>query len=74
MVKSSTPAPCRTKMKEAIKIIMSGDEKEFNNFLISFRDEFNKLAPEEIAYPRSVNGIKKFGCGHSVFKKGHPCT
>ena len=72
MVKSSTPAPCRTKMKEAIKIIMSGDEKEFNNFLISFRDEFNKLAPEEIAYPRSVNGIKKFGCGHSVFKKGSP--
>ena len=44
--------------------------KEFNDFLISFRDEFNKLAPEEIAYPRSVNGIKKFGSVSSIFRKG----
>ena len=72
MVKSSTPAPCRTKMKEAIKIIMSGDEKEFNNFLISFRDEFNKLAPEEIAYPRSVNGVRKFYSDSSIYRKGTP--
>ena len=25
-VKSSTPAPCREKIKQALKIIMSGDE------------------------------------------------
>ena len=30
-VKSSTPAPCREKIKEALKIIMSGDEKELND-------------------------------------------
>ena len=34
IVKSSTPAPCRAKIKEALKIIMSGDEKELNDFLL----------------------------------------
>ena len=33
LVKSSTPAPCRQKIKDALKIIMSGDEKELNDFL-----------------------------------------
>ena len=71
-VKSSTPAPCRAKIKEALKIIMSGSEKELNDFLIAFRDEFIKLEPEMIAYPRSVNGIRKFGSSHSIFRKGTP--
>jgi len=59
-VKSSTPAPCREKLKEALKIIMSGDEKELNMFIQDFREEFMTLPPEDIAYPRSVNGIEKF--------------
>jgi len=59
-VKSSTPAPCREKLKEALKIIMSGDEKELNTFIQDFREEFMALPPEDIAYPRSVNGIEKF--------------
>ena len=71
-VKSSTPAPCRAKIKEALKIIMEGGEKQLNDFLISFRDEFTKLSPEEIAYPRSCNGLKKFGSSSSIFVKGTP--
>jgi len=71
-VKSSTPAPCRQKIKEALKIIMSGSEKELNDFLISFRKEFESLPPEEIAYPRSVNGVKKFYSDSSIYKKGTP--
>ena len=71
-VKSSTPAPCRVKIKEALIIIMGGDEKQLNDFLITFRDEFNKLPPEEIAYPRSCNGLKKFGASSSIFIKGTP--
>ena len=43
-VKSSTPAPCREKIKEALKIIMSGDEKELNKFIQDFRKEFIKFA------------------------------
>ena len=50
-VKSSTPAPCRQKIKDALKIIMSGDEKMLNTFIREFREEFMSLPPEEIAYP-----------------------
>ena len=71
-VKSSTPAPCRQKIKEALKIIMSGSEKELNDFLIAFRNEFNDLPPEEIAYPRSVNGVRKFYSDSSIYRKGTP--
>jgi hypothetical protein len=59
-VKSSTPAPCRQKIKDALKIIMSGDEKMLNTFIQEFREEFMNLPPEDIAYPRSVNGVKKY--------------
>ena len=71
-VKSSTPAPCREKIKEALKIMMSGDEKMLNNFIQEFRDEFMKLPPEDIAYPRSCNGVQKFRGESQLFRKGAP--
>jgi hypothetical protein len=71
-VKSSTPAPCREKIKEALKIIMQGTEKDVNKFVQEFREEFMKLPPEEIAFPRSVNGISKWSDGANIFKKGAP--
>jgi len=71
-VKSSTPEPCRDKIKEALKIIMSGDEKEINNFIQDFRNIFMNLPPEDIAYPRSVNGLNKWSDPNSLFAKGAP--
>ena len=71
-VKSSTPAPCREKIKEALKIIMGGSEKELNTFIQDFRKEFINLDPEEIAYPRSVNGLRKFRDSASIYRKGTP--
>jgi len=71
-VKSSTPAPCREKLKQAIKIIMDGDEKTLNNFIQDFREEFMTLPPEDIAYPRSCNGVKKFRGSDRLFLKGTP--
>ena len=71
-VKSSTPAPCRDKIKECLKIIMSGTEKDVNNFIQEFRQEFMKLPPEEIAFPRSVNGIGNWSDSSNIFKKGTP--
>ena len=71
-VKSSTPAPCRDKIKEALKVIMSGTEKDVNNFIQEFREEFMKLPPEEIAFPRSVNGIAKWSSGSNIFQSGTP--
>ena len=71
-VKSSTPAPCRQKIKDALKIIMSGDEKMLNTFIQEFREEFMNLPPEDIAYPRSVNGLSKFSSTNTLFAKGAP--
>ena len=71
-VKSSTPAPCRDKIKEAMNIIMTGDEKMLNTFIQEFREEFMKLPPEDIAFPRSCNGVQKFRGEHSLYAKGAP--
>jgi len=71
-VKSSTPEPCRNKIKEGLKIIMSGDEKMLNKFIQDFREEFMNMPPEDIAYPRSVNGLTKWSDPSSLFAKGAP--
>ena len=71
-VKSSTPAPCRAKIKEGLNIIMNGDEKMLNTFIQEFREEFMNLPPEDIAYPRSVNGLAKFSDSNQMFAKGAP--
>ena len=71
-VKSSTPEPCRNKIKEGLKIIMNGDERELNKFIQDFREKFMKLSPEDIAYPRSVNGLSKFSDSNQLFAKGAP--
>ena len=71
-VKSSTPAACREKLKQALPIIMSGDEKMLNSFIQEFREEFMKLPPEDIAYPRSCNGVQKFRGDSQLFKSGAP--
>jgi DNA polymerase elongation subunit (family B) len=71
-VKSSTPAPCRAKIKEALDIIMNGNEKELNTFIQGFREEFMELPPEEIAYPRSCNGLARWTTDHNLFRKGAP--
>ena len=71
-VKSSTPAPCREKIKEALVIIMNEDSKVLNSFIQDFRTEFMNLKPELVAYPRSVNGLLKWTESHNLFKKGAP--
>ena len=71
-VKSSTPAPCREKIKEALQIIINEDEKVLNKFVQEFRKEFMSLDVEEIAYPRSCNNLKKYKNSSTVFIKGTP--
>jgi DNA polymerase elongation subunit (family B) len=71
-VKTSTPLPCREKLREAFKVIMGGDQKEMKEFIQNFRREFELMSPEEIAFPRSVNGVKKYGDTSSIYKKGTP--
>ena len=71
-VKSSTPMPCRNAIKESIKLMMKGTEDELLSYIDSFKTEFNSLPPEEIAFPRSVNGLRKFRASGTVYSKGCP--
>ena len=71
-VKSSTPMPCRKAIKDALNIMMTGEQDELIKFIDSFKEEFYSLPPEDIAFPRSVNGLRKFKSDTDVYSKGCP--
>ena len=72
MVKSSTPAAIREKMKESIKIMISGTEDDIHKFIADFKEEFKKLPPEDISTPRGMNGLKTYSDAVTLYKKGTP--
>jgi DNA polymerase elongation subunit (family B) len=71
-VKSSTPAPCRQKIKDALKIVMTKTEDEMIAFIDNFRKAFNQLPPEEISFPRSINDVNKHKSSSTLYCKGTP--
>ena len=71
-VKSSTPAPCRKMIKDALKLMMSGTEDDVIEFIDKCRVDFNKFSPEEVSFPRSVNDIIKYKSSNSIYEKGTP--
>lgn len=72
VVKSSTPAPIRKKMESAIKIMLRGTQEELFEFIDVFHNEFKKLPPEDISFPRGVNGIAKYSDAKTLYTKGSP--
>jgi DNA polymerase elongation subunit (family B) len=70
-VRSSTPAVCRSKIKEAIAEIMYQDEDKLINFVSSFRKLFYSLPFEDVAFPRGISNLDKYINGKS-YKKGTP--
>ena len=71
-IKTSTPAPCRKMIKDAIQIIMTKDEDDVIEFIENCRKEFQSLRPEEIAFPRSVSEINKWMSRTDMYQKGCP--
>ena len=71
-VKSSTPAPCRKMIKEAIGIIMSKTEEDVIDYIDQKRNEFKKMDPADIAFPRSCNNVDKYHSNLSIYSKGTP--
>jgi DNA polymerase elongation subunit (family B) len=71
-VKSSTPNICRNKIKEAFEVILTKSQDDLMRFVSEFRKEFKTLPVEEIAFPRSVNGIKEYSDKNSIYSKGTP--
>jgi len=71
-VKSSTPAPCRQMIKDALKLMMNGTEEDVINFIDKCRMEFQKLPPEDISFPRTVSDVMKYKSHSNIYVKGTP--
>ena len=71
-VKSSTPAPCRTAIKDALKVIMNGTEDQLQKFIANFRDQFESMPVEDIAFPRGCNNVAKNSSPSTIYGKGCP--
>jgi hypothetical protein len=71
-VKSSTPAPCRAMIKDALKLMMNGTEEEVINFIEDSRNKFKSLSPEDIAFPRSASNVEKYKAHATIYAKGTP--
>jgi len=71
-VKSSTPAPCRQMIKDALKLMMSGTEDEVIAYIDKCKSEFKKLPPGDISFPRSVSDVQKFYSSSTIYAKGTP--
>jgi DNA polymerase elongation subunit (family B) len=71
-VKSSTPAPCRQMIKDGLKLMMSGTEEEVIDFIDNCRQEFKKLPPEQIAFPRTASDVRKYYSSSNIYAPKTP--
>lgn len=59
-IRSSTPEVCRDAIEEAIEIILRKDEAALQEYIVQFREKFNKMKFEEVAFPRGVQGMDTY--------------
>jgi DNA polymerase elongation subunit (family B) len=59
-IKSSTPAICRTMITDALKLLMTGSQQDVWTHIAKCREEFHKAPFEDVAFPRSVKGLRKY--------------
>ena len=71
-VKSSTPAPCRKMIKDAISIIMNESEDNVQKYIQKMRVEFRSMNPADIAFPRTCNNVAKYKSHLTIYQKGTP--
>jgi DNA polymerase elongation subunit (family B) len=71
-VKSSTPAACRTSIKDCLKVIMNKDEEQAQKFISDFREKFTSLPVEDISFPRGCNNLNKWSNPATIYSKGTP--
>jgi len=71
-VKSSTPAPCRSMIKDGLKLMMNGTEEDVIHFIDDCRTKFKSLPPEDIAFPRTASNVQKYKAHSTIYAKGTP--
>lgn len=71
-IRSSTPMVIRGAIKEALGIIMDKTEADLQKYIVEFREKFNKMSFEEIAFPRGVNQLDKWYDSANIWKMSTP--
>jgi DNA polymerase elongation subunit (family B) len=71
MVKSSTPAVVRKKLKDALEVILHKDQSALQTFVKEFKRDFTSLSVNDVSFPRSVSSLKEY-TGTPIYKKGTP--
>jgi DNA polymerase elongation subunit (family B) len=72
IAKSSVPKFCRDAMKEAVTIIMEKDQQAIFKFVKDTKKKFKQQRIEDVSFPRSVNGLEKYGDPKTIYTKGTP--
>lgn len=72
IVRSSTPYICRDALKKSVKIMLTQDVHGIRSFVSEFRTKFFAATPDQVAFPRSVNGMEDYQTGPGTYAKGTP--
>lgn len=72
IIKSSTPAVIKAKLKESVQVILDGSNDDLRKFVADYKEEFNTLTAEQIAFPRGVNNLEEYLLESGQYKKGIP--
>ena len=71
-VRSSTPAPIRAYISDALKIVMGGTEDDLIEFIADKRKVWESLSAEEIGFPRTANNVDKYADPVTLYRKSTP--
>jgi DNA polymerase elongation subunit (family B) len=72
IVRSSTPEVIRNSLKEAVRVAITTDQQTMQDYIGAYKKEFMQLPPEEIAFPRGVNNLKKYSSASHIYATGCP--
>lgn len=72
IVRSSTPSAVRQYLRDGVKIALIGTESELQTYIADVEAKFNSMKPEDIAFPRSANGLVKYFSPANIYAKATP--
>jgi DNA polymerase elongation subunit (family B) len=72
IVRSSTPEPIREGLRKAVKLALTSTEDKIQEYIRNFQAEYRKMKPEDISFPRGVNGLDKYTDRANIYKQATP--
>jgi DNA polymerase elongation subunit (family B) len=72
MIKTSTPAVMRDKLKEGLVVILRQTEQQGQEFVKLVEEQIKTYQVEEISFPRTATNVQKFADSTKIYKKGTP--